>query len=179
MFNFPHNRCVYLLLYRRYGIKRDRRKLHIEPLHLPPEESRASTSAHGPCSGGSVDLENIVSTDSQRELSSSLLSHSTISTMLPSQLNTSRDNSSASLCLGGNQMTESTTNSARRLSKLNLDVTTDEPKQPLLSTYIPKPINISTFKRSNNAFQTNGISNNIVEKSILESKLKSKSTVDF
>lgn len=25
----------------RFGIKRDRRKLHIEPLHLPPEESRA------------------------------------------------------------------------------------------------------------------------------------------
>lgn len=27
--------------YHRYGLKRDRRKLHIEPLHLPPEESRA------------------------------------------------------------------------------------------------------------------------------------------
>ena len=27
---------------RRYGLKRDRRKLHIEPLHLPPEESRAT-----------------------------------------------------------------------------------------------------------------------------------------
>jgi hypothetical protein len=27
----------------RFGIKRDRRKLHIEPLHLPPEESRATT----------------------------------------------------------------------------------------------------------------------------------------
>lgn len=26
----------------RFGIKRDRRKLHIEPLHLPPEDSRAS-----------------------------------------------------------------------------------------------------------------------------------------
>lgn len=26
----------------RYGMKRDRRKLHIEPLHLPPEESRAT-----------------------------------------------------------------------------------------------------------------------------------------
>lgn len=26
----------------RYGLKRDRRKLHIEPLHLPPEDSRAS-----------------------------------------------------------------------------------------------------------------------------------------
>ena len=31
----------------RYGLKRDRRKLHIEPLHLPPEESRAV----GPGSG--------------------------------------------------------------------------------------------------------------------------------
>lgn len=29
----------------KYGIKRDRRKLHIEPLHLPPEESRATSSA--------------------------------------------------------------------------------------------------------------------------------------
>lgn len=29
----------------RYGLKRDRRKLHIEPLHLPPEESRAFGSA--------------------------------------------------------------------------------------------------------------------------------------
>jgi hypothetical protein len=28
----------------RFGIKRDRRKLHIEPLHLPPEESRAFAS---------------------------------------------------------------------------------------------------------------------------------------
>jgi hypothetical protein len=27
----------------KFGIKRDRRKLHIEPLHLPPEESRATT----------------------------------------------------------------------------------------------------------------------------------------
>lgn len=26
----------------RFGLKRDRRKLHIEPLHLPPEDSRAS-----------------------------------------------------------------------------------------------------------------------------------------
>ena len=26
----------------RYGLKRDRRKLRVEPLHLPPEESRAS-----------------------------------------------------------------------------------------------------------------------------------------
>lgn len=26
--------------YDRYGLKRDRRKLHIEPLHMPPEESR-------------------------------------------------------------------------------------------------------------------------------------------
>jgi hypothetical protein len=31
--------------YDRYGLKRDRRKLHIEPLHLPPEESRATSSA--------------------------------------------------------------------------------------------------------------------------------------
>lgn len=34
----------------KYGIKRDRRKLHIEPLHLPPEESRAmqsSNAVHG------------------------------------------------------------------------------------------------------------------------------------
>ena len=34
----------------RYGIKRDRRKVHIEPLHLPPEESRAmqtSNAVHG------------------------------------------------------------------------------------------------------------------------------------
>lgn len=30
--------------YDRYGLKRDRRKLHIEPLHLPPEESRATTT---------------------------------------------------------------------------------------------------------------------------------------
>lgn len=29
----------------KFGIKRDRRKLHIEPLHLPPEESRATSSA--------------------------------------------------------------------------------------------------------------------------------------
>jgi elongator complex protein 4 len=29
----------------RFGLKRDRRKLHIEPLHLPPEESRAQGSA--------------------------------------------------------------------------------------------------------------------------------------
>jgi hypothetical protein len=29
----------------RYGIKRDRRKLHVEPLHLPPEESRAFGAA--------------------------------------------------------------------------------------------------------------------------------------
>jgi hypothetical protein len=29
----------------RYGLKRDRRKLHIEFLHLPPEESRAQGSA--------------------------------------------------------------------------------------------------------------------------------------
>jgi len=28
----------------KYGLKRDRRKLHIEPLHLPPEESRAMAS---------------------------------------------------------------------------------------------------------------------------------------
>jgi hypothetical protein len=28
----------------KYGLKRDRRKLHIEPLHLPPEESRAFPS---------------------------------------------------------------------------------------------------------------------------------------
>lgn len=27
---------------KRFGLQRDRRKLHIEPLHLPPEESRAS-----------------------------------------------------------------------------------------------------------------------------------------
>lgn len=26
----------------KYGLKRDRRKLHVEPLHLPPEDSRAS-----------------------------------------------------------------------------------------------------------------------------------------
>jgi len=31
----------------RFGIKRDRRKLHIEPLHLPPEESRAMASSSG------------------------------------------------------------------------------------------------------------------------------------
>lgn len=30
----------------KYGIKRDRRKLHIEPLHLPPEESRAMQSSN-------------------------------------------------------------------------------------------------------------------------------------
>lgn len=29
----------------KFGIKRDRRKLHIEPLHLPPEESRATNSS--------------------------------------------------------------------------------------------------------------------------------------
>ena len=29
----------------RYGLKRDRRKLHVERLHLPPEESRAQGSA--------------------------------------------------------------------------------------------------------------------------------------
>eukprot|EP01041_Mallomonas_annulata_P011747 gene11747-24632_t len=29
----------------KYGIKRDRRKLHIEPLHLPPEDSRALASS--------------------------------------------------------------------------------------------------------------------------------------
>jgi hypothetical protein len=29
----------------KFGVKRDRRKLHIEPLHLPPEESRATSSA--------------------------------------------------------------------------------------------------------------------------------------
>mmetsp|Transcript_23499 Transcript_23499/g.39293 ORF Transcript_23499/g.39293 Transcript_23499/m.39293 type:complete len:698 (+) Transcript_23499:55-2148(+) len=29
----------------RFGLKRDRRKLHVEPLHLPPEESRAFGSA--------------------------------------------------------------------------------------------------------------------------------------
>ncbi len=28
----------------KFGLKRDRRKLHIEPLHLPPEESRAMVS---------------------------------------------------------------------------------------------------------------------------------------
>ena len=31
----------------RYGLKRDRRKLHIEPLHLPPEESRAFSTTGG------------------------------------------------------------------------------------------------------------------------------------
>ena len=29
----------------RFGLMRDRRKLHIEPLHLPPEESRAQGSS--------------------------------------------------------------------------------------------------------------------------------------
>lgn len=29
----------------RYGLRRDRRKLHVEPLHLPPEESRAVGAA--------------------------------------------------------------------------------------------------------------------------------------
>mmetsp|Transcript_3416 Transcript_3416/g.5336 ORF Transcript_3416/g.5336 Transcript_3416/m.5336 type:complete len:332 (-) Transcript_3416:32-1027(-) len=29
----------------RFGLKRDRRKLHVEPLHLPPEDSRASKYA--------------------------------------------------------------------------------------------------------------------------------------
>jgi hypothetical protein len=31
----------------RFGLKRDRRKLHIEPLHLPPEESRAFSTTGG------------------------------------------------------------------------------------------------------------------------------------
>ena len=29
----------------RLGVKRDRRKLHLEPLHLPPEDNRATQSA--------------------------------------------------------------------------------------------------------------------------------------
>lgn len=29
----------------KFGLKRDRRKVHVEPLHLPPEESRATASA--------------------------------------------------------------------------------------------------------------------------------------
>lgn len=39
----------------KFGIKRDRRKLHIEPLHLPPEESRAfGSSCSDSKSGGTT-----------------------------------------------------------------------------------------------------------------------------
>lgn len=42
----------------RFGLKRDRRKLHIEPLHLPPEESRAfSTTGGAQTSSISADKE--------------------------------------------------------------------------------------------------------------------------
>lgn len=47
--------------YERYGLKRDRRKLHIEPLHLPPEESRATASDTERIRGGGVGLPCAVS----------------------------------------------------------------------------------------------------------------------
>jgi hypothetical protein len=43
----------------KFGIKRDRRKLHIEPLHLPPEESRAFGSSG--CSPDTKDLAPVTS----------------------------------------------------------------------------------------------------------------------
>lgn len=37
--------CAFRAPGHKFGLKRDRRKLHVEPLHLPPEESRATASA--------------------------------------------------------------------------------------------------------------------------------------
>lgn len=60
----------------RYGVKRDRRKLHVEPLHLPPEESRAFGAAGtdaqliarsggtGVTSTGSSGIQTVTSSDS-------------------------------------------------------------------------------------------------------------------
>lgn len=50
----------------RYGLKRDRRKLYIEPLHLPPEESRAMASQTAKI----VEAETAVNQQQQQRLQS-------------------------------------------------------------------------------------------------------------
>jgi len=57
----------------KYGLKRDRRKLHIEPLHLPPEESRAFVSdANKAAFSGMTSISAVVS----KALDSSIISSS-------------------------------------------------------------------------------------------------------
>jgi hypothetical protein len=43
----------------KFGLKRDSRKLHIEPLHLPPEESRTGTSGTAAANAAAVTKEGI------------------------------------------------------------------------------------------------------------------------
>ena len=127
--------------------------MRIEPLHLPPEESRTVASAGGPCSSGSLDLENMVITNS---------SLSAISTS-PNAFPVSSIDSTSRL-LSNSKTIESQINFPVEIDESSNRTSNPHPRRNMigatvlsaavattasLSPYILKPVNISSFKKNN------------------------------
>lgn len=119
----------------KYGIKRDRRKLHIEALHLPPEESRAfgstsCTDQKSPISG--VDVLNETPQAVQDNLRKD---HDT-----PPQERKPTDN-----------------DTTKPKSSLAASLAAARAQRSSLTSSIPKPISISLSRKSGGANNSNNV----------------------